>query len=98
MDPGIKRVEDLFSTLDFKKYILNKRVGITESNSSYIEHNNISRPILASNFLSNVQSENLTLDDFDEETQEKLTRVAQQMKKILWNQPSVKTNSNQKRI
>lgn len=98
LDPGIKRVEDLFSTLDFKKYILNKRVGITESNSSYIEHNNIARPILASNFLSKVQSENLTSDDFDEETQEKLNRMAQQMKKILWNQPSAKTNSNQQQV
>ncbi len=83
---GKKRAEDLFSTLDFKKYMLNKRVGITEANSSYLEHNNISRPILASNFLSRVQSEGLQLHDFDEETQENLTEVARQMKIIAGHQ------------
>ena len=84
----MKRVEDLFSTLDFKKYILNKRVGITESNSSYIEHNNVARPILASNFLATVQNENLTLDDFDEETRENLTRLAEGLKQMIRNQAS----------
>jgi len=88
LDQGMKRVEDLFSTLDFKKYILNKRVGITESNSSYIEHNNVARPILASNFLATVQNENLTLDDFDEETRENLTRLAEGLKQMIRNQAS----------
>jgi predicted ATP-dependent endonuclease of OLD family len=88
LDQGMKRVEDLFSTLDFKKYILNKRVGITESNSSYIDHNNIARPILASNFLATVQSENLTLEDFDEETRENLDRLAEGMKQLIRNQAS----------
>ena len=45
--PGI---EDLFSTIDFKKYILHKRVGITESNLEYIANNKISRNDLAAAF------------------------------------------------
>ncbi|HKL37463.1 MAG TPA: AAA family ATPase [Bacteroidales bacterium] len=90
LEQGMKQAEDLFSTLDFKKYILNKRVGITESNSSYIEHNNVARPILASNFLATVQNENLTLDDFDEETRENLTHLAEGMKQMIRNQASLR--------
>ena len=70
-----KRIEDIFSTLDFKKYILNQRKGITEANSNFIEHNNLSRPMLASDFLSRVQNEKLTLDDFDEETNENIKKL-----------------------
>lgn len=69
---GIRKIEDVFSTLDFKKYVLNQRVGITESNSDYIDHNKLSRSILASSFLSKVQNEQLALDDFDEETRENI--------------------------
>lgn len=61
-------VENLFSTIDFKKYILAKRVGITESNSEYIQNNNLSRIILASSFISNVQNNSVKFSDFDEET------------------------------
>jgi DNA repair ATPase RecN len=75
MPSGTKTIEDVFSTLDFKKHILNQRKGITESNSNYIEHKNLSRPILASSFLSKVQNEHLTMDDFDEETNENLQNL-----------------------
>jgi len=67
---GNRRIEDNFSTLDFKKYILNQRRGITESNSDFIEHNNLSRSMLASSFLSRVQNEHLSLENFDDETNE----------------------------
>ena len=63
-----KSIEDLFSTIDFKKHILNKRVGITESNSEYIFENNLSRPVLSSSFLSHIEKNNVTISDFDEET------------------------------
>ncbi|MFP4620393.1 MAG: AAA family ATPase [Bacteroidales bacterium] len=72
LDEGFRKIEDIFSTLDFKKHILNKRIGITEANSDYIENNNMSRSILGSTFLSKVQSEELTLEDFDEETRENI--------------------------
>jgi predicted ATP-dependent endonuclease of OLD family len=72
---GGKTIEDVFSTLDFKKYILNQRKGITEANSNYIEHNNLSRSMLAASFLSKVQNEHLTLKDFDEETNENLQEL-----------------------
>ena len=72
MDEGFRKIEDIFSTLDFKKHILNKRVGITEANSDYIENNNMSRSILGSTFLSKVQAEELTLEDFDEESRENI--------------------------
>ena len=63
-----KSIEDLFSTIDFKKHILNKRVGITEDNSAYIEENNLSRAVLASSFISHIEKDRVTFKDFDEET------------------------------
>ena len=66
---NVAAIEDLFSTIDFKKFILNKRVGITESNSEYIEDSGISRTILASGFVNCAQDNNLSIKDFDHETQ-----------------------------
>lgn len=83
MPSGTKTIEDIFSTLDFKKHILNQRKGITESNSNYIEHNNLSRSILASSFLSRVQNEHLTLEDFDEETNDNLQKLLNSLFDIL---------------
>jgi len=68
-------VEDLFSTLDFKKYILHQRIGIPESNSEFVKGNHLSRTLLASNFLRYVQE--LKITDFDEETRENIERVFQ---------------------
>lgn len=65
---GIAAVEDMFSTIDFKRHILQQRVGITVANSSYLADNKLSRVILVSDFCSKMQKENLQVKDFDEET------------------------------
>jgi predicted ATP-dependent endonuclease of OLD family len=78
-----KQIEDIFSTLDFKKFILNQRVGITESNSDYIKNNNLSRSILASDFLSLVDNKNLSLEEFDDQTQENIDALFSNLKKSL---------------
>ncbi len=65
-----KSIEDMFSTIDFKKYILHKRIGIPESNSEYISSNNLSRSILASNFMREVKDSKLKWGDLDEETRD----------------------------
>ncbi|MBS3769067.1 MAG: AAA family ATPase [Bacteroidales bacterium] len=83
LDEGFRKIEDIFSTLDFKKHILNKRIGITEANSDYIENNNMSRSILGSTFLSKVQSEELTLEDFDEETRETIYNLVEKFTDML---------------
>ena len=64
----IGSIEDLFSTIDFKRFILNQRVGITVSNSEYIEINKMSRMILVSDFRSKLSSEDVQFKDFDTET------------------------------
>ena len=73
-------VEDIFSTLDFKKYILKQRVGITDKNSDYIRDNNLSRSILATHFISSFQEEELTLSSFDSETQENVAFLFNKIK------------------
>ena len=78
--PGI---EDLFSTIDFKNFILHRRVGITESNVEYIENKNLSRNILASNFVLHVQNNNVRFEDFDEETRENINALIYNLDRLL---------------
>jgi hypothetical protein len=72
---GFPGIEDLFSTIDFKRYILKQRIGITERNTVFISVNNLSRIILASDFCSAVEQENLRKEDFDEETQDNFGKL-----------------------
>jgi hypothetical protein len=83
LNSGYKKVEDLFSTLDFKKHILNKRTGITEPNSEYIENNDLSRPIMGSALLSKVQSGELEMKDLDEETLENIHWLIENLSNML---------------
>jgi len=76
-------VEDLFSTLDFKKYILHQRIGIPESNADFLRENKFSRTLLASNFVSEVQEKNIKFADFDEETKENFEWLFQKLSSLL---------------
>jgi predicted ATP-dependent endonuclease of OLD family len=75
--------EDLFSTLDFKKLVLQKREGITEKNSSYINNNGLSRTILASQFINYCETKNLKLEDFDAETQRNIKMLTDRILTII---------------
>jgi len=75
--------EDLFSTIDFKKYVVKVREGITVRNSEYLIDNNYSRVILASNFLQEVNNENVSFKNLDEETQHNLNQFIQRLSGIL---------------
>lgn len=79
----INSIEDLFSTIDFKNLILHQRVGITESNSDYIENNNLSRTQLTSNFVLHIQNNHIRFEDFDEETQENIKMLVQKLDRVL---------------
>ena len=75
--------EDLFSTIDFKKYVVKVREGITVRNSDYLKDNNYSRAILASNFLQEVNSGNITYKKLDDESRENLNQFIQQLTTLL---------------
>lgn len=72
---NIPGAEDLLSTLDFKKYVIKKRIGISGNNSDYIKNNDISRPLISASFAQAVSSGTLTINDFDEETQNNLKQI-----------------------
>lgn len=80
---NIAMVEDLFSTLDFKKFILQKRIGISESNSEHIFEKNLSRVLLASSFTQMVKNNKLKFSDFDEETKSNFKKLAQRVNSLL---------------
>jgi len=71
----VEDIVDLFSKFDFKKHILNKRIGIPESNSEYIEINNLSGNYLASQFASMVDNGEITLNHLDEETTSAISKL-----------------------
>ncbi len=75
--------EDLFSTIDFKKFIVKVREGITVQNSEYLKDNNHSRAILASNFLQEVTSEKISFKNLDDESRENLKMCVQQLATLL---------------
>lgn len=62
--------EDLLSTLDFKKMVLQKREGITEKNSVYIISNGLSRTILASQFINYCEDKKIRFEDLDNDTKD----------------------------
>jgi predicted ATP-dependent endonuclease of OLD family len=72
---GFANIEDIFSTIDFKRFVLQKRIGITESNSEYIENNNLSRIILVTNFLNYIKTEKIGFSDFDSTTRKNFERL-----------------------
>ena len=76
--------EDLFSTIDFKKFVLHKRIGITEKNSVYIDNNNLSRSKLASDFVLHIQEEKIKFQDFDEETQGNVNSLISKISNMLY--------------
>jgi energy-coupling factor transporter ATP-binding protein EcfA2 len=75
MPEVFKNSEDLLSTLDFKKHILESREGITVPNSQYISQKELSRNFILSKFLSNVKEAKININDFDEETIENFNMV-----------------------
>ncbi len=77
---GFPCIEDLFSTIDFKRFVLQQRVGITMRNSEYIEVNKLSRIILVSEFCTKIQKEEIAFKDFDEETRENFEKVFSQIR------------------
>ena len=80
---SIGSIEDLFSTIDFKNFILHKRIGITESNSEYIVMNELSRAKLAADFILDVQNNQVKLEDFDDETIDNIQRIIKKIDSIL---------------
>ena len=75
--------ENLFSTIDFKKFILRKRVGITEENLEYLTSNDLNRTQLATAFALHCQNNPVKPDDFDEESQENIKILIEQVREML---------------
>jgi len=80
---SFQSMEDLFSTIDFKKYVLNKREGIPEKNSEYIENNGLSKSILAAGFKQRVQEDHIKFTHFDDETRENIGRLLDRINSML---------------
>jgi predicted ATP-binding protein involved in virulence len=82
---GVAGLEDMFSTIDFKKHVLNKRVGITESNLEYIEDNQLPKTDLATYFAMRCQNLELKPQDFDEESRENFKKLISLIHKMISN-------------
>ncbi len=74
-----ENIVNLFSKFDFKKLILNKRVGIPESNSEYIEINNLAGNFLASQFAALTDNNQIKKDDLDEQSVNAITALLERI-------------------
>jgi ABC-type cobalamin/Fe3+-siderophores transport system ATPase subunit len=90
---GFPSIEDLFSTIDFKRYVLQQRVGITTRNSEFIENNKLSRLILATGFYSKIEKENTAYQDFDEETRQNFDQLFYLIKSMVEPEPALHKTS-----
>jgi predicted ATP-dependent endonuclease of OLD family len=75
--------EDLLSTIDFKKYVVQVREGITVKNSEYLKDNNYSRAVLASRFLQDVTGGEVNLKKLDDESRENLAAFTKNLSSVL---------------
>jgi ABC-type ATPase involved in cell division len=76
-------IEDMFSKNDLRNFVLHQRANITGSNLDYIENNNLSRTLLASNFSIHVQNHKVKFADFDEETRENISILVHNLDNLL---------------
>jgi len=88
--PGI---EDLFSTIDFKRFILQQRIGITVRNTEFIESNKLSRLIMATDFCSKLQKDGTLFKDFDEETKKHFETLFKLIKSMVEPEPVLQTSN-----
>jgi hypothetical protein len=77
---GMGSIEDLFSTIDFKRFILKQRVGITIRNSEFIDIHKLSRMILVSDFHTKIKEDNIEFTNFDEETRRNFINLFESIK------------------
>ncbi|MBN1789998.1 MAG: AAA family ATPase [Bacteroidales bacterium] len=84
---GFTGIEDLFSTIDFKRFILQQRIGITVRNSEFIISNGISRLILATDFCSKLQKDGTVFKEFDDETKKNFDKLFRLIKSMAEPEP-----------
>lgn len=75
--------ENLFSTIDFKKFVLKRRVGITEENLEYVVSTKINRTQLATSFALHCQNNPVKPSDFDDESRENIQKMVEVVKKLI---------------
>ena len=80
--PPFHAVEDLFSTLDFKKHVVKTREGVTVANSVYLDDKKLPRAFLASRLLSEINNGILKAHDFDEESHENFRMLVERLKEL----------------
>ncbi|MGC9341516.1 MAG: AAA family ATPase [Bacteroidales bacterium] len=80
---GFEGFENLFSTIDFKKFILKKRIGITEENLEYLRNHDLNRNELATSFALHCQNNPIKPKDFDEESRENIKLLISEVIKLI---------------
>ena len=63
---------------------MHQRIGIPETNSEFLKENRYSRAVLASNFMNEVQDNNLKFEDFDEETRDNFMWLFKRLESVLY--------------
>ncbi|MGQ3001880.1 MAG: ATP-dependent nuclease [Hydrogenophaga sp.] len=87
--PGGSGIEDIFSTSDFAKFVLNDAsINITSSNTEYLKQAGRSKPVIAFHFSLRVEKENLKLNDFSDETKANIEKCVNSINALLCDDPT----------
>lgn len=77
-------IEDVFSPLDFRKFILcNEELSFEYRNSEYVKEKGLSKPVLAFNFSLRCQRGEVSLTDFDEKSKAAIIELTDALEKRL---------------
>ncbi|CAH0239518.1 hypothetical protein SRABI118_02678 [Massilia sp. Bi118] len=82
--PECPGIEDVFSQSDFSRFVLkDPNLKFSESTSSYVKIQGLSKPVLAFQFALMVEEGNIKFEDFDEITRTKILKVVNEINKRL---------------
>ena len=77
--PDCPGIEDMFSSPDFRKYVLENDASYATANSQHVKDSALSKPVLAYKFWIKVSSGEIKLKDFDDDTRGRMTTIAKEI-------------------
>lgn len=77
-------IEDVFSTIDFQKFVIFETPNnYPSSNSAYLKKNGGSKPMLACRFFLSVEKNEIQINLFDQSTQDKIFEITNAIENML---------------
>ncbi len=80
---GCHGIEDVFSSVDFRKFVAIDAEEFDGKNSEYVKHSGLSKPVLAYKFLAAVNRGEIEMSDLTPETVERIRMIVSNIRQRL---------------